>query len=59
MQFSGHLLTFRFKSTSAYYKANTRTQIKHKKSTNIQKQNTKQTNKQQCGNNNTSWIVHL
>jgi hypothetical protein len=29
-QFSGYLLTCTLKSTSAYYKASTKTQIKHK-----------------------------
>ena len=34
-------------STSAYYKASTKTQMKHKNSTNTQKQNTKQTNQRE------------
>jgi len=36
VEFSGYLLKCRFKSTSAYYKASTNTQIKHKNSTNTQ-----------------------
>jgi hypothetical protein len=45
IQFSGCLLTCRLNSTSAYYKASTKTKIQHKNSTNTQKQNTKQTQK--------------
>jgi hypothetical protein len=46
VQFNGYLLTCRLNSTSAYYKASTRTQIKHN-STNTQKQNTNRTKKLQ------------
>jgi len=41
--FSGYLLKCRLNSTSAYYKVNTRTQIRHKNNTSTQKENTKQT----------------
>jgi hypothetical protein len=37
-----YLLTCRLNSRSANYKASTKTEIKHKNSTNTQKQNTKQ-----------------
>jgi predicted Holliday junction resolvase-like endonuclease len=50
IQFHGYVLTCRLNSSNAYYKASTKTQIKHKNSTNTQKQNTKQTKqKQHCG----------
>jgi sortase (surface protein transpeptidase) len=49
IQVNGYLLSCRLNSTSANYKASTRTQIKQDNSTNIQKQNTKQTKqKQHC-----------
>jgi len=44
VQISAYLLKFRANSTSARYKASTKTQIKHKNSTSTQKQNAKQTN---------------
>jgi hypothetical protein len=47
-QFSGYLLTYRLNSRSVYYKASTKTQIKHKNNTDTQKENTKQT-KQEYG----------
>jgi len=46
--FSGYLLMCRLNSTSAYYKVNTRTQIRHKNSTSKQKENTKQTKQKLC-----------
>ena len=46
MQVNGYVLTCRLNSSNAYYKASTKTKIKHKNSTNTQKQNTKQ--KQHC-----------
>jgi len=39
----------RLNSTSAYYKASTKTQVKHKNITSIQKQKTKQTKQKQYG----------
>jgi hypothetical protein len=42
IQFNGYLLMYKLNSTSAYYKASTETQIKHKR-TNTQKQDTKRT----------------
>jgi hypothetical protein len=47
IQFNWHLLTCKLNSTSAYYNARTKTQIKHKNSKNTQKQNTKQTQQKQ------------
>jgi len=44
-QFNGHSITFRLNSTSAYYKASTKTQIKHNNVANIQKRNTQNKNK--------------
>jgi hypothetical protein len=44
-QFSGYLLTCRLNSTSASYKASTKTQIKHKNSKNTQDQTLKKQNK--------------
>ena len=41
-KFNGYLLTCRLNSTSVYYKASAKTQIKHKNSTNTQRQSTKQ-----------------
>ena len=41
MQFTVYWVTRRINSTSAYYKASTKTQTKHENSTKIQQQNTK------------------
>ena len=49
IQCTGYLLTCRLNSTSVCYKANAKTQIKHKNSTNTQRQSTKQ---KQCGKEN-------
>jgi hypothetical protein len=46
-QLNGYLLTCRLNSIGAYYKASTKTQIKHKYSTNTK--STKQTNQKQYG----------
>jgi hypothetical protein len=43
IQFSGYLLTCRLNSRSSFYKAKTKTKIKHKNSTITQKLNTKNT----------------
>jgi hypothetical protein len=47
IKFNGYLLRRRLNSTNAYFKPCTKTQIKHKNSTNPLKQNTKQTKAQQ------------
>jgi hypothetical protein len=47
--FNGYILKGGLNNTTAYYKARTKTHMKHKKNTNIQKQNTKQTKQKYCG----------